>query len=61
MIPLVDEPKVVAWIKDGLILGLATNISPDTHFTLVDNELDFIDYAAGLSFSNSILDLKPAT
>lgn len=53
---LVDEPKVILWIQQGELGGVATNISPDLIVTRCNTPQDFEAYSAGMHFKNSILD-----
>lgn len=61
MTPLPDEPKVVIWVEDGKLLGIATNVSPDTNLTLTNCQQDFLTYSSGLPFANSVSDSPAKT
>ena len=56
MTPLPDNPRVIVWIQDDQLLGVATNVSPETHLTLVRTKDAWVEYQAGLPFANSVLD-----
>jgi hypothetical protein len=59
MTPLPDEPKVIVWVEGSSLMGVGTNVSPDTLFIFAYTEEDFLKYSQGLPFVNSVLDQNP--
>jgi len=53
MTPLPAEPKIIVWIENGELQGIATNVSPDLNVIRVNNKIDYREYAAGLPFEDS--------